>query len=275
MNVRTCSGFLVAALAVIDCGGTETSNPADPGQPTLAGFVGSGCKKEKATSQPVSWTRDIGATRQALDVSALAGETAGLKCVAWETAASGTVSVGLINFEGACGAEWTGTATLDAQGLMLGLVNPACKIALCGWCIYDWTFDVNLPKQTAPLPVTIRIDTCPGGTQPVETKTLTLPIDTTPKGIFCNYANINALTWQAGALSTCGGLGMPCIGYAGMCQGSANPPATMTCNAGLTCTTGAAATESICAKSCTAESDCGTSGAQACTGGVCRPKTAW
>jgi hypothetical protein len=274
MTIKSCCGFLMTAL-VICCSGTETSNPATPfgGPPTLARFANSGCKKEAKSATATPYASGIGMATQALDIGALATETAGLKCVAWETGASGTLSLGLINFEGACGAQWAGTATVDAQGLTLGLVNPDCRKALCGWCIYDWTFDVNIAKHVSPLAVTIQIDTCPG-TDPVQTKTVSLPVDTTPKGIVCNYANWNALGWQAMALGTCGAVGMPCLGTAGLCSGSATPTAT-TCNAGLTCTMGAAATDSICAKSCAAESDCGTSGAQTCTSGLCRPKTAW
>jgi len=273
MKTRACFG-LCAVTLVLSCSGTETSNPTDPGQPTLSGFVGGACKKEAPTSpsmQSAQYSRaEIGSVSQGLDVTALAGETEGLKCVAWETTAPDTLSVALINFDGACGAQWTGSAKGDAHGLTLGLTNPQCMIAACGICIYDWTFELRLAKPTAPLPVTVQIDTCPG-TQPVASQTLTVPADTTPKGIVCKYASFDALGWQAMALGTCGAVGMPCNGAGGMCPASATSP----CNAGLTCTDGEAAGKTICAKSCTVEADCGTSGAQTCTGGLCRPKTPW
>jgi hypothetical protein len=277
MNLRACPGFFAMTL-LLCCGGTETSNPIDPGQPTptLTRFVGSGCKKETpaaASAQSVHRSGgDTARVSQALDVGALAGETVGLRCVAWETVAPDTLSVALINFDGACGAQWKGAAKFDAQGLTLGLVNPLCMIAACGTCIYDWTFDVHLATPSAPLPVAIQIDTCPG-TQPIQTTTVSLPVDTAPSGIVCNYAEFGALGWQAMALGTCGTVGMPCNGTS-MCSSSVTPPAPP-CTAGLTCTAGQSADKTICAKPCTVEADCGTSGAQTCTAGLCRPKTPW
>ena len=73
-----------------------------------------------------------------------------------------------MNLEGACGAQWEGAALVNDDGsLTFRLDNPKCLVASCGWCIYDWSFEVSGVEATgAELPVSIIVDTCPGEQDP-------------------------------------------------------------------------------------------------------------
>src|SRR5664280_526750 len=240
---------------MMGCNGTETQNPVNSGNGPLIAFGNSGCKKEilSASSKEVSTFSQIDAGSPNFG-----DEVAGLKCVAWEFTGTGRLKVNLINFEEACGAKWQGDAQVEATGqLHLNLVNPQCMVAACGWCIYDWSFEVKGLPGGQTLPTTITIDTCPGR-QDIKTSSVELPLGTEPSGIKCRYANFYAIDWQAASLNTRGTVGMPCDGTA-TSQG-ADASATGTCQGDLVCTDNDAAQE-ICAKSCNADVDCGTSGA--------------
>jgi hypothetical protein len=257
----------LALVATLACNGTETQNPNSG--TTLVSFGNSGCKKEtlpnayRITNMPLT---DAG-------IINYGGEVEGLKCFAWQTTGADSVTISLINFEEACGAQWEGSARIASDGtLQLGLTNPKCTIAMCGWCIYDWSFEVKGVDLGQDLPVTLGIDTCPGE-QDVKVTSVQLPLATQSSGIMCRYANFNAVGWQAMALGTCGALGMPCTGT-NMCQNTGGST-EQTCHGDLTCTDNGTASEMICAKPCTLDSDCGANGVQSCQAGVCRPKTAW
>ncbi len=259
---------LVSGSLLWGCNGTETQNPAS-GKPLVA-FGNSGCKKEvlASTSSKLSSFSPVDAGPTAYEA-----EVEGLKCVAWEMSGTDRVKINLINFEEACGAQWEGTAKLDDSGqLQLGLVNPQCLIALCGWCIYDWSFDVAGVRGFSHLPVTITIDTCPGQ-QELKTSSVDLPLDTQQSGIKCRYANFFALGWQAMSLGTCGAVGMPCEGTS-MCS-SLDASATKTCQSDLVCTNNGDTTQEICAKPCANDADCGSAGVLSCQSGLCRPKNLW
>jgi hypothetical protein len=200
----------------------------------------------------------------------------GLKCIAWEATSKSELTLDLYNFEGSCGAEWTGKAAVKSdKELQLSLVNPDCRIALCGWCIYDWAFEVEAVDTTKDLALKLGIDTCPSNHEqhPVQSATATLPLDAKSSGIMCRFANFNALGWQAMALSQCGMEGMPCAGT-NMCPG-ASGSTELTCQGDLVCSNNGNAEERICLKACSADSDCGTLGVRSCQDGLCRPKTVW
>ncbi|GEM_PF-1540272 len=266
-RLGTASSFVL--LTVLACNGTETQNPEHTNG-ALVGFGNSGCKKE---------TLDHASRRTQAVTTADAGvisygeEVEGLKCFAWRSTGSDSVKISLVNFEGACGAEWKGHAALDASGaLTLGIINPQCQIANCGICIYDWSFEVRGIALGTNLPLAVSIDTCPGE-QPIKTTNVELPLATQPDGILCRYADFSALGWQAMALGTCGDVGMPCTGT-NMCSNSDGSTAHG-CESGLTCTDNGNADEMICATSCTIDADCGVTGVKSCQQGLCRPKAAW
>ena len=255
-------------LTLLACNGTETQNP-NSGGPLLA-FGNSGCKKETLANASIGTQAATTADAGVIDYG---DEVAGLKCFAWQTTGTNTVKVSLINFEEACGAKWEGKAQVDSNGaLTLGLVNPRCLVAECGWCIYDWTFEVNGIATDHNLPVAENIDTCPGQ-QAVKTTNAELLLATQPSGILCRYANFSAIQWQALSLGTCGTVGMPCMATS-MCSNSGGST-TQTCQGDLTCTDNGNSSQMICATPCVLDSDCGTTGVQSCQSGLCRPKSAW
>lgn len=259
----------LAILTILACNGTETQNPGNSGG-TLVTFGNSGCKKETLANALRSTQAE---TLGDSGVISYGEEVAGLKCFAWQTTAADSVKVSLVNFEEACGAEWQGNAEFEAEGaLKLSLVNPQCRIAKCGTCIYDWSFEVRGVRAGENLPVTVNIDTCPGE-QAIKTTNAELPLATQPQGILCRYANFSAIGWQAMALGTCGTLGMPCTGTS-MCSNTADASA-QTCQGDLTCTDNGNPSEMVCVKPCTLDSDCGVTGVQSCQSGLCRPKSAW
>lgn len=258
---------MMCGLIAYSCMGTETQNPSDP----LRSFKDSGCKKERSSA--VNATADTATASQSLVSTNYSGETAGLKCIAWEILGDNRTKIDLYNFEGACGAQWSGQAATGTDGeLQLALVNPQCLIASCGWCIYDWSFEVEGLDVSKALSVGLGIDTCPGE-RDVERFEATLPIDVETSGILCNYANFNALGWQAMALTECGTTGMPCQGT-DMCD-TATTPTELACAGDLVCADNGNSDERICVKSCSTDEDCGSLGVSACTDGLCRPKSNW
>jgi hypothetical protein len=258
----------LTCLTSLACSGTETQNPASNTSGPLVSFGNSGCKKEILANASRS-TQAI--VSEDAGVISYGEEVAGLKCFAWQVTGADRVKVSLINFEEACGAQWQGNAAIEPTGkLDLSLVNPQCLIALCGWCIYDWSFEVKGVNVNQNQTVTATIDTCPGQ-QEIKTTNVELPLGEQSSGILCRYANYNAIGWQAMALGTCGAVGMPCNGTS-MCNST---DTATSCQGDLQCTDNGDASQMICAKSCTLDSDCGTTAVQSCQSGLCRPKTAW
>lgn len=279
-----CVGMVFVA-SFAGCGGSGSDGSAlgredsqGSSGASLLSFSGSGCKKETLSRSPhsVAPVRTIesasGTSVQALDAADFASEVEGLQCIAWERSASDVLSIALINFESVCGAQWSGAVAVDSEGILnLDLTNPECRIAACGQCIYDWNFAVQgVPEGTA-VPVVVGLDTCPGQ-RSAEKESLVIPANAAARGIACRYADWNALGWQARVLSTCGQAGMPCEGTSGLCSDAAG---SLSCAEGLTCTDNGNASQRICAKSCTGDPDCGSSGAQVCSAGFCRPNGLW
>jgi hypothetical protein len=262
------AGQAIDGAAGADGAEPETSPAVDAGVsealPTLpAEFSGSPCKKEVATA------RAGGGVSLAVIDNPTGLE--GLKCVAWERGSSAQVALDLFNFEGACGAEWSGNGALAGSGtLELSVVNPECKIARCGICMYDWSFVVHAAvPANQTVPVVITIDACPtsAGTQ---LATTTAAIGPESTGIRCSFADYGALAWHASAKSLCGKAGMPCVGSS-MC-GSGGPTSTGTCDTGLVCDSSAAANEPRCLVPCASVADCPRADVWSCTAGLCRPR---
>jgi hypothetical protein len=250
---------LLCGLAVA-CNSEELADTSR----NLVSFVGSPCKKETSVATP-------GSTQQALVTQVDERALAGLKCIAWEATGTDGLKVDLVNFEGACGAQWSGSATVDANGsLALRLNNPGCMVASCGSCIYDWSFEVRGVGSASALPVSIGIDTCPGQ-QALERYQATLPISSSPAGLVCRWADYGALGWHAGATGACGTLHMPCTGTS-MCSSTVTP---RSCNGDLVCDTNGTADQFVCLQPCAADTECPGAGAMSCQGGLCRTSQTW
>lgn len=265
---------MVCGVLVCSCSGTETQNPSNP----LKGFKDGGCKKENALASVNSTNGGIATATQALVSTNYSAETTGLKCFAWEVVSDNRLKIDLYNFDGACGAAWTGKAAIESDGgLKLSLINPDCRIALCGTCMYDWSFDVEGVDTSKDVALSLSIDTCPSGevSTPIKNANVTLPTAAKASGILCNYADFNGLGWQAMALDQCGTTGMPCMNALNsLCNSNAStdPPS---CQAEMICTDNGAAEQRICAKACVADADCGSLGILSCQEGLCRPANRW
>lgn len=244
-------GGLALLLAASACGSDESGSSSGGGN--LVSFKGSACKKDSAGG--------------ALTVEEA---QAGLQCIRWKPGASGAIAIELVNFAGACGAQWKGQSKEVDGGVELRVVNPECLLAACGVCIYDWSFEVKATAG-ADLPLSVVTDPCPDE-QPPTTVSTTLPLSTLEQGELCRYADHGALGWQASSLGTCGKPYMPCKTTNGMCQGpSGDPP----CDTGLTCADGAKAGEQVCHAPCTGDAECVPAGTLTCQDGLCRPAKPW
>lgn len=251
-RMKTLSALtLTLSFGLVAACGDDSSSSSSGG--SLLSFKGSACKKEG-------------------NAGALTAEEAygGLQCVRWKTVDADTLKIDLLNFEGACGAQWKGQAKDIDGGLELRLANPGCLLAACGSCIYDWSFEVKA-KSGADLPLSIVTDPCPGEQTP-ETNTATVPLGASAEGELCRYAEFGALGWQASSLATCGKPYMPCRTGSGMCAPNGSEPE---CESGLTCADGAVAGEKVCHATCTGDGDCALPGIMKCEGGLCKPAKPW
>jgi hypothetical protein len=254
MRLPAC---LFVCAVIVGCGG---SGPDGPGFPVIS-FSSSACKKEAAAKM---------AAVRAFDRIVLDDETGldGLRCVAWKRVGSSGIKLDLFNFDGACGATWSGAAAVAADGtLELRIDNPSCVVMKCGSCLYDWSFDVASVPADKPTSLVIAVNAC-STTQAAVTTTVTLGAEA--QGIVCGFAYYGALQAEAVDLGTCGQVGMPCTG-AYMC-GTGSPSTTGTCAAGLTCgDDGLSASELVCLVPCTTTADCPRTDVWSCQSGQCRP----
>jgi hypothetical protein len=241
--------------AVVEAGQAEASDP----QP--AAFSSSSCKKESTAKSRLAriFSLNVIDNEAGLD---------GLRCIAWQRVGTDELRIDLYNFDGSCGAGWEGDGAMVANGtLSLNINNPSCMAANCGSCLYDWSFILHAPvpaNQTVPLAIAINI--CPGTSQP---KMLTATIGAETKGIRCTLADYGALNWQASAKSTCGKVGMPCVGS--LLCGSGSFTSTGTCDTDMVCDSSAAVNEPRCLVPCASAADCPRTDVWTCQSGLCRP----
>jgi hypothetical protein len=237
---------LVFLISAVSCaGGTETGNPA-----TLKNFESSACK-----------TRETDTGQQAL---VLASDAEGLQCVEWDTDASGTLSIKLLNFPEPCGDAYLGAASHDETGLSLSVYKDTCALFKCGWCVFDFDFTLAGLDLTHDLPVRIGSAVC--ASEPTTYgDELTLPLAKQTSGSVCRYLERSPLEWYGRARGSCGQRNMPC----GDCSGTD----MLSCGAGLRCTE-LAAGDSRCLAECTTDDDCA-GGLTTCQDGVCQAPSEW
>jgi len=258
----TCAmRFLARSLVVAtiaSCGGGDTETSRAP----LVSFSSSVCKKEAAAK--------MAAATRVFDRLVLEDEKGldGLRCVAWKRLGDNEIKLDLYNFDGACGATWSGDAAVATDGtLELRIDNPSCTIARCGSCLYDWSFHVGGVLPDRPTTVAIAVNACPGTQTPVATA---LTLGAEAEGIACGFAGYAGLQGEAVQLGTCGQAGMPCTG-AYMC-GTGSASATGTCATGLACADdGRSATQLLCLMPCATMADCPRTDVFSCQAGLCRP----
>ncbi len=241
------SSVVVASFSAVllACGGSPGSASLNPDSSSApeGSFLGSACKKLTTAKNPGLLVID---SETGLE---------GLRCVAWERIGSNEIKLDLYNFDGACGASWTGDGALASDGsLALHIENPTCQLSACGVCLYDWSFDFHAPLPTAQeVPIVIAVDACQGQQATVYSQAV---IGAEQQGIRCSQADYTALIVS----DVRGEAGTPCGG------GSAE-----TCGAGLLCESGLTSSDLLCFVPCTTVADCPRSDVYACQAGLCRP----
>lgn len=249
-----CAGALIVGFAVA-C--------TDSGADDLVAFQGSECKKESVSGfrSPMLFSRQEEPGLQ------------GLQCLSWQTAADGEMDFDLLNFVGACGAQWEGRAKVaDENRVELTVINPDCLIASCGSCIYDWSFTVTNIVPTTDLSVEIKKDTCPGEQEP-EFDNATLQNASLLQGTLCRYVPWGALEWHVMSTGESGLLHMPCSDGG---ETETDELDLSTCGPDMVCESlSPNPREKICLAQCDEDTDCPLPDLQTCQDGRCLLTSEW
>ncbi|MEO6602541.1 MAG: hypothetical protein ABIQ16_21845 [Polyangiaceae bacterium] len=253
--------LLLPLLVGVQCTGTETENP-------LVSFHASDCKKEasistKAVPNPDAGTLASDAGKQvSFDPS-----YDGLQCIAWQKLALGSFRFELGNFHGSCGIDWKGSASIAGDGTVaLHAVNSDCRAARCGWCMYDWAFDVRGIAEDTDAHLSISVvdakgDRCESSIAPYD---VTLPTSTAAQGILCRPAFRYAVDDHARAHGTIGTLNTSC-----------DAALATSCAADLSCGPLASADDLRCLARCSDDSACPLPDVLSCHEGTCRLTQTW
>ena len=258
--------LLLPLLLSVQCTGTETENPAAP----LISFQGSQCKKTLSIgAKGVAPAPDGGtpASDTGKTVS-FDGSYDGLQCIAWQKLAEGSFRFELGNFHGSCGiTDWKGSASVAQDGtVVLNAINSDCRAAACGWCLYDWAFDVrNVPEaEDAHLVISIVGDDGKKCDAARPSDDVMIPTNNAEQGILCRPVFRYAADTLGRTLETPGKLHMPC-------DLSVPTP----CTAALSCGPLASTDDLRCLTRCSADSDCTLPSLLTCQEGTCRLAQTW
>jgi hypothetical protein len=189
----------------------------------------------------------------------------GLRCVTWERMTE-NVRFGLTNFEGGCGVKYAGQAfvTDGGRSVALSLTNPVGAVAACGWCVYDFVFEVKQVAADADLTVNVERSNSPERSTETPIR-FQLPASGAARGVVCDYGNSSAMIQLAEATGNIGQRNWPCTGL-----GSTGPSR---CQAGLTCrSVDATDFHRLCLADCTDDAGCGDA-MFACRDGACQIRT--
>jgi hypothetical protein len=220
----------------------------------LPSFTGSPCKS-KASRAPAA-AGDAGTDVQPPAAANDTGALDGLKCLTWKRVGTEGLRIDLVNFREICATVAQGSTSMVGGTLELDV--EVTGGAWCGYCLYDWSFDLG-GIASADLPVAVRIHAV--GYPAIETHQTTLPLSAEGEGTFCQYIGAGAL----------GDIGVTCRGSAGSSLEDGGTP----CNPGLTCAATDAGNQSVCLPPCNSHADCPAGGAFACQAGFCQPARPW
>jgi hypothetical protein len=238
----------LSVLLLLGC----AADDGDGGAPVE--FSASACKSSKQTGS--SALRPAAAA--AVTVSPAAYD--GLDCLAWEVSAE-RATFNLYNARGACGATYAGKAFLSPDGrqVTLSLTNPSGVVALCGNCLYDFSFGVPGVAVGADLTVTLERSNSADRSMLQQRSVFTVPALARPRGVRCDYADRWGLMSLASSQGRSGTLNMPCEDRLGA-----------GCKEGLTCTRVSEPDDRRCLTSCAQDADCPDVEAYACTDRLCQ-----
>ncbi len=250
---------LMSALLLGACNGTESGNPS-------LEFSSTECKSGEPSATPqgerarAPRLRALGHGPQ--NESAFQDDRYdGLTCFVWERLDAETVNIQVTNHADGCSENehWRPEAELTDDGkLDLRLENPSCSSAKCGWCIYDLSFTVKVPRTLESVEVRVFDDSCSSEGATVREQAH-LALGQAERGEVCGYANPHALRWR-GCTSGAPGRFLPC-GAPDDCFGEGTH-----CAEGLTCVE---LDEARCAPSCTKDADCTNVAQTSCVNGAC------
>lgn len=243
--------FICLALLFAACDSSKTASP-------LVNFIGSDCKNHANSS----------AVKAAL-ITTENEQYAGLICIRWELKRDEKMRIDLINFRGACGAEYKGSAQLTgSSAVTLSVDNPSCTIAKCGNCSYDWSFDLEGIDSQSDVQITIAENACP---EKQESRKYAFKVTTAQinSGVVCKYSDDS---WSIHYLEA-GSLHALCEGASGSTVST--DTGVRSCKGDLVC----AEKGSIgptCFQPCTADGDCPQQdGLYSCKEGLCLLRTTW
>lgn len=193
----------------------------------------------------------------------------GLQCISWQLDDTNLFSIDLINFNGACGAQYVGDYKKGDSGeLNLMVNNPGCMIAACGYCVYDWSFEVA-DVQVADLTVNIAENACPEEDD-YNVDTYTFEISKSDlengSGITCSYKYIGIFESPS-----CGSLHQPCNLLDSDTDSNDDlcGVADTRCDDGYACAETADMKQPTCVAECTEDADCPLQPLLSCEGGLC------
>jgi hypothetical protein len=259
--MRRAAPLLLAAFFAFRCNGTETDNPATP----LRSFTASEC--DKSYDGPVGGppAPDGGVAKTTAALLSVVDQD-GLSCVYWERTEAGELRIALTNIMDGCGIEWKDArARVEGSEVFLDVVNPRCAVAGCGWCIYDFDFEVADVPEAADLRVHLSAvsdggERCDEGEEgaEVDDEHFTVPAGE-QSGSRCRF--------------------MPSYAYEPPEQCSLYMECPLTgeclCPEGTLCGPPREGAKSICLTECESASDCPVSGAFECVGGACLTLPGW
>jgi hypothetical protein len=182
-----------------------------------------------------------------------------LECLEWAYT-NEQLSIRISNFDGPCGAEWSGGTWLNAPGVV-NIRLDSCTQARCGTCTYDTSAELtgrraDLLGPKSALAVTLTLGDCDG--LPTSETQWQLPLSSQPTGISCKPA-------------TPGLTGFPSSDHFSETQrnlyaicDAARAPVAVECTERRSCVDG------YCLEPCTLDSECPLEGALVCRDGACR-----
>ena len=193
----------------------------------------------------------------------------GLQCVSWTRDDANTFSIDLINFNGACGAQYVGDYQKGDSGeLTLMVNNPGCMIASCGYCVYDWSFEVEDVTATE-LTINLAENACPEE-EDYHVDTYTFEVSQSEleagSGITCSYKYIDIFESPS-----CGAMHQPCNQLESDTEGNDEicGVAATRCNEGYTCAETADMKQPTCVAECVEDTDCPLQPLLTCDNGLC------
>jgi hypothetical protein len=182
-----------------------------------------------------------------------------LECLEWNYADE-QLSLMVSNFNGPCGADWSGSTALDSIG-KLTVTLTTCVTAGCGSCVYDTSAEISAPltqlldARGETLEMTLSQRDCEGHVS--RDNVWLMPLSEQATGIICQPA-----------LPPFGG--PPTSDFFSETQRNLYAHCDPSHAYAVECTEDRTCIEGFCMTPCTDDADCPLTGAFTCSEGACR-----